>query len=111
MEVQLLLITAVCYYFVAWQVLALEEQLKREDIKREREGGRGRGGRSKDGERERENRSYSLIHYRVTYYTEFLPKKLRGACLVLIEVWWAIGSGLAALLALAVIPNGKITIT
>ena len=109
---QLLLITAVCYYFVAWQVLALEEQLKREDIKREREGGRGRGG-EKQGwrERERENESYSLIHYRVTYYTEFLPKKLRGACLVLIEVWWAIGSGLAALLALAVIPNGKIIIT
>ena len=77
---------------------------------REREG-EGEEGRSKDGERERENESYSLIHYRVTYYTEFLPKKLRGACLVLIEVWWAIGSGLAALLALAVIPNGKIIIT
>uniref|UniRef100_A0A1X7V188 Major facilitator superfamily (MFS) profile domain-containing protein n=1 Tax=Amphimedon queenslandica TaxID=400682 RepID=A0A1X7V188_AMPQE len=41
----------------------------------------------------------------VTHYTEFLPKKLRGACLVLIEVWRAIGSCLAALLALGVIPN------
>uniref|UniRef100_A0A1X7SIL6 Major facilitator superfamily (MFS) profile domain-containing protein n=1 Tax=Amphimedon queenslandica TaxID=400682 RepID=A0A1X7SIL6_AMPQE len=41
----------------------------------------------------------------ITYYTEFLPKKLRGACLVLIEVWRAIGSCLVALLALGVIPN------
>lgn len=43
----------------------------------------------------------------VTYYVEFLPKKIRGVCIVLLEVWWAVGSVFAALLALAVIPNGK----
>ena len=43
----------------------------------------------------------------MTYYVEFLPKKLRGVCIVLLEMWWGVGSVLAALLALAVIPNSE----
>jgi MFS family permease len=38
----------------------------------------------------------------VTYFSEFLPRKARGYCLVLIEFWWAIGSMFGALLALGV---------
>ncbi len=47
--------------------------------------------------------------FRVTYYIEFLSLKLRGLCVVLLALWWAIGSILAALLALAVMPNSKET--
>ena len=32
---------------------------------------------------------------------------MRGICIVLLEVWWAIGSVFAALLALGVIPNSE----
>jgi len=41
-----------------------------------------------------------------TYYAEFLPLKRRGACLVLIELWWAVGTMLGVLLALAVLKGG-----
>ena len=43
----------------------------------------------------------------MTYYVEFLPKKFRGVCVILLEMWWAIGTMLAAVLALAVIPNSE----
>lgn len=45
--------------------------------------------------------------FRVTYYVEFLPKKCRGACIMMLEVWWALGSILAALYALVIFPNGE----
>ena len=51
--------------------------------------------------------TFLVYHLRVTYYVEFLPKKFRGVCIVLLEMWWGVGSVLAALLALAVIPNGE----
>ena len=50
----------------------MEEQLKREDIKREREGGRGRGGRSKDGERERTEVIHSFIIGLLTTLSSYL---------------------------------------
>ena len=46
------------------------------------------------------------MYYRVTYYTEFLPKKFRGTSIILLNVWWGVGSVLAALLAMIVI-SGK----
>ena len=50
----------------------------------------------------------SCIHsYRVTYYVEFLPRKTRGLCITLLELWWAVGSIFAALLAWAIIPTGQ----
>ena len=42
----------------------------------------------------------------VTYYTEFLPLKGRGICIVLLEVWWAIGSMIGAVLAIGVMGDG-----
>jgi MFS family permease len=42
----------------------------------------------------------------VTYYTEFLPRKSRGICIVLLEVWWAIGSMIGAGLAIGVMREG-----
>lgn len=42
----------------------------------------------------------------VTYYTEFLPLKGRGVCIVLLEVWWAVGSMLGAVLAIGVMRDG-----
>ena len=50
---------------------------------------------------------YSSYFSSVTYYVEFLPKKMRGICIVLLELWWAIGTIFAAVLALVVIPNSK----
>ena len=48
--------------------------------------------------------SNSLIwracHFRVTYYAEFSPTKHRGKAIVLIEVFFALGGSLAALLTL-----------
>ena len=38
---------------------------------------------------------------------EFLPKKIRGICIVVLEIWWTVGTILAVVLALAVIPNCK----
>lgn len=42
----------------------------------------------------------------VTYYTEFLPLKGRGICIVLLELWWAVGSMLGAVLAIGVMRDG-----
>ena len=42
----------------------------------------------------------------VTYYAEFLPLKGRGIYIVLIEVWWAIGSMLGPALAIVVFGEG-----
>ncbi|XP_064392353.1 synaptic vesicle 2-related protein-like isoform X2 [Halichondria panicea] len=43
----------------------------------------------------------------VTYYAEFLPKRFRGVCITLQEMWWALGSILGAGLAVAVmVPGG-----
>ena len=42
----------------------------------------------------------------ITYYAEFLPLKGRGVFIVLIEVWWAIGTMFGGLLALAVLGEG-----
>jgi len=41
----------------------------------------------------------------VTYYSEFLPKRARGVCITLVEVWWAFGSMFGAALAVAVMPS------
>lgn len=41
----------------------------------------------------------------VTYYSEYLPKKARGLCITFLEVWWAFGSMLGALLALGTMPT------
>ena len=38
----------------------------------------------------------------VTYYAEFLPKKCRGANIILIEIWYAAGSMFGAVLAIVV---------
>ena len=38
----------------------------------------------------------------VTYYVEFLPHKTRGICVVLISVWWSVGTIFGALLAVGV---------
>ena len=42
----------------------------------------------------------------VTYYVEFLPLKARGICIVLIEVWWSIGTMFGAVLAIGVMRDG-----
>ena len=42
----------------------------------------------------------------VTYYIEFLPQKTRGICVVLANVWWAMGSMLGAVLAIGVMGEG-----
>lgn len=39
----------------------------------------------------------------VTFYTEFLPLKWRGACIVLLGVWWALGTMGGAGLAVGVL--------
>ncbi len=38
----------------------------------------------------------------VTYYVEFLPQKTRGICVVLISVWWSVGTMFGAALAIGV---------
>ena len=48
-----------------------------------------------------------FLHYRVTYYIEFLSLKLRGFCIVLLALWWAVGSIGAAVLALVIMPICK----
>lgn len=47
----------------------------------------------------------TVLPCRVTYYLEFLAPKFRGICIVLMALWWSVGSILAAALALAIIPN------
>ena len=42
----------------------------------------------------------------VTYYIEFLPLKVRGICIVLIEVWWSIGTMFGTVLAIGVMRDG-----
>ncbi|KAL5477456.1 hypothetical protein EMCRGX_G024256 [Ephydatia muelleri] len=39
----------------------------------------------------------------VTYYSEFLPKKARGVCIVLLDLYWGLGSVFGSLLAFAVV--------
>nr|XP_046231715.1 synaptic vesicle 2-related protein-like [Scatophagus argus] len=41
----------------------------------------------------------------VTLYTEFLPMKARGACVMLIAIFWAVGAVFEVLLALWVMPT------
>ncbi|KAK0058870.1 putative transporter svop-1 Synaptic vesicle 2-related protein [Biomphalaria pfeifferi] len=41
----------------------------------------------------------------MTYYSEFLPTKSRGTCLMAIAVMWAVGASLQAALALVVMPT------
>ena len=42
----------------------------------------------------------------ITYYTEFLPRKLRGAITMLFELWYAAGIIFGAVLAIAVMSEG-----
>lgn len=44
----------------------------------------------------------------VTYYTEFLPLKLRGAGNVLLGVWWSFGAMLGAAVALGVLGKSEL---
>ena len=44
----------------------------------------------------------------VTYYAEFLPLKGRGMCIVLIAMWWSIGTIFGALLAIGVLGYGNL---
>ena len=46
-----------------------------------------------------------FLFCRVTLYSEFLPSKQRAKCLVLTEVFWALGSCFEVLLALFVMPT------
>ncbi|XP_012934968.2 synaptic vesicle 2-related protein, partial [Aplysia californica] len=41
----------------------------------------------------------------MTYYSEFLPTKSRGQCLLAIALLWALGSVLEAVLAIIIIPT------
>ncbi|XP_067106582.1 synaptic vesicle 2-related protein-like [Osmerus mordax] len=41
----------------------------------------------------------------VTLYTEFLPKKSRATCILLIEIFWALGAVFEVLLAMVVMPT------
>ncbi|MFN1240404.1 MFS transporter, partial [Paenibacillus larvae] len=41
----------------------------------------------------------------VTLYAEFLPMKARAKCILLIEVFWAIGTVFEVLLAVFVMPS------
>lgn len=42
----------------------------------------------------------------ITYYVEFLPRKGRGICMVLLDVWWALGGMLGAALSIGVMREG-----
>ena len=44
---------------------------------------------------------------RVTYYVEFLPRRMRGFCITLLVVWWAVGSMFSAALGMLVMPSGE----
>ncbi|CBY08424.1 unnamed protein product [Oikopleura dioica] len=41
----------------------------------------------------------------VTLYSEFLPKKARGRCIMMIEVFWAIGTCVEVVLAILIMPK------
>ena len=41
----------------------------------------------------------------ITYYVEFLPVKARAVCLVLVDVWWSVGTMFGAALAIGVMPH------
>lgn len=41
----------------------------------------------------------------VTLYSEFLPKKARGRCIMMIEVFWAIGTCVEVVLAIFIMPR------
>lgn len=41
----------------------------------------------------------------VTLYSEFLPQKSRATCIILVEIFWAIGTCFEVLLALVVMPK------
>uniref|UniRef100_A0A667ZVP8 Synaptic vesicle 2-related protein-like n=1 Tax=Myripristis murdjan TaxID=586833 RepID=A0A667ZVP8_9TELE len=41
----------------------------------------------------------------VTLYSEFLPMKMRGTCIMLIEIFWAVGAVFEVLLAIWIMPT------